>query len=185
VHRSARLALPSTALPSLVLTFLLVAATGGCASAEHPGSSSASLSTNSDADQAPLSMGSGPDDADESAPPPPGPASQDAASTAAAVAVALQTMTAFARPTVDAGTWFVELEPLLTPAARTAFYGTDPDEVPAHAVTGPGRPETTPSAYLATVTVPTDVGDYRLLLSREDGAAGWLVETITPPDGVR
>jgi hypothetical protein len=120
-----------------------------------------------------------------SAPPAPLPPTQDATSSAAAVDLAQRAMTAFARPTVDAETWLTELSPLLTPGARSAYVGTDPDEVPAHAVTGPGRAENSPSAFLAHVVVPTDVGDYRLLLSREGGDAGWLVETITAPDGVR
>ncbi|MFQ1004393.1 hypothetical protein [Modestobacter sp. SSW1-42] len=120
-----------------------------------------------------------------SAPPAPVLPTQDATSSAAAVDLAQRAMTAFARPTVDPDTWLTELSPLLSPTARSAFVGTDPDEVPAHAVTGPGRAEDSPSAFLAYVVVPTDVGDYRLLLSRESGDAGWLVETITAPDGVR
>jgi hypothetical protein len=120
-----------------------------------------------------------------SAPPAPVPPTQDAASSAAAVDLAHRAMAAFARPTVDPDTWFTDLAPLLTPAGRSAYVGTDPAEVPAHAVTGPGLTEESPSVFLAYVVVPTDVGDYRLLLSRESGTAGWLVETITAPDGVR
>ena len=134
------------------------------------------------------SVPAGPNDADESPQPAPEAATQDDTSTAAAVDLAQRAMTAFARPTVAADTWFNDLAPLMTPEARSAYYGTDPAEVPAHAVTGPARAETSPSAYssayLAYVTVPTDVGDYRVLLSREGGDAGWLVETLTPPDGV-
>jgi hypothetical protein len=111
--------------------------------------------------------------------------SQDATSSTAAVNLAQRAMTAFARPTIDAETWYIELAPLLTPAARSAYTGTDPAEVPAHAVTGPGRTEDSPSAFLSYVVVPTDVGDYRLLLSREGGDSGWLVETITAPERVR
>ena len=134
------------------------------------------------------SVAEGPNDADESPQPTPVAATQDATSSAAAVDLAQRAMTAFARPTVGVDTWFNDLAPLLTPEARSAYYGTDPAEVPAHAVTGPARAETSPSAYssayLAHVTVPTDAGDYRVLLSREGGDAGWLVETLTPPDGV-
>ena len=127
---------------------------------------------------------SGPNDAMASAPAAPGQPTQDVSSTAAAVAAAQEAMTVFARPTIDPGTWFADLAPLLTPEARSAYYGTDPANVPAHAITAPGRAEASPSAYLAHVTVPTDVGDYRVLLSRQDGSTGWLVETLTPPDGV-
>ena len=127
----------------------------------------------------------GPNDTAMSAPPAPVPPSQDALSSAAAVDLAQRAMTAFARPAIDDGQWFEELAPLLTPAARSAYTGTDPAEVPARAVTGPGRAEESPSAFLAYVVVPTDVGDYRLMLSRPAADAEWLVETITAPDGVR
>ncbi|GAB4082769.1 hypothetical protein GCU67_20305 [Modestobacter muralis] len=120
-----------------------------------------------------------------SAQPAPVPPSQDAASSVAAVDLAQRAMTAFARPTLGADPWFTELAPLLTPATRSAYTGTDPAEVPARAVTGGGRLEESTSAFLAYVVIPTDVGDYRLLLSRESGTADWLVETITAPDGVR
>ena len=103
-----------------------------------------------------------------------------ASSIAALTALSLATGSVLA-----ADPWFTELAPLLTPAARSAYTGTDPAEVPARAVTGPGRPEESTSAFLAYVVIPTDVGDYRLMLSRESGDAGWLVETISAPDGVR
>lgn len=127
----------------------------------------------------------GPNDTAMSAQPAPVPPSQDATSNAAAVDLAQRAMTAFTRPTIDDGQWFEELAPLLTPAARSAYTGTDPAEVPARAVTGGGRLEESPSAFLAYVVVPTDVGDYRLMLSRTAADAEWLVETITAPDGVR
>lgn len=133
---------------------------------------------------APTTVG-GPNDVAMSAPPAPVLPTQDATSSAAAVDLAQRAMTAFARPTLDDDQWFTDLGPLLTPAARSAYVGTDPAEVPARAVTGPGRAADSPSAFLAYVVVPTDVGDYRLLLSREGGDADWLVETITAPDGVR
>jgi hypothetical protein len=120
-----------------------------------------------------------------SAPPAPVLPTQDATSSAAAVDLAHRAMTAFARPTIDDGQWFEELAPLLTSAARSAYTGTDPAEVPARAVTGGGRLEESPSAFLAYVVVPTDVGDYRLMLSRPSADGEWLVETITAPDGVR
>jgi hypothetical protein len=129
-------------------------------------------------------MIAGPSDSGDAAASAPVQPSQDESSAAAAVDLAEQAMAAFARPTVDASTWFNELAPLLTSDSRSTYYGTDPAEVPARAVTGPGRADESPSAYLAYVTVPTDVGDYLVLLSREGGDTGWLVESLTPPDGV-
>jgi hypothetical protein len=146
--------------------------------------SGAATSTAPPAGAAPTPV-AGPNDSKMSAQPAPVAPTQDATSSTAAVNLAQRALTAFARPTVDAETWFTELAPLLTPAARSAYVGTDPAEVPAQTLTGPGRAEDSPSAFLAYVVVPTDVGDYRLLLSREGGDAGWLVETITAPDGVR
>lgn len=154
----------------------------GCEDGAVPDATTTTVATSAAA--APTTV-DGPNDAAMSAPPAPVLPTQDAASSAAAVDLAQRAMTAFARPTVDPETWLTELSSLLTPAVRSAYVGTDPDEVPAHAVTGPGRAEDSPSAFLAYVVVPTDVGDYRLLLSREGGDAGWLVETITAPDGVR
>lgn len=121
----------------------------------------------------------GPNDAEAALPPALPVPTDDAA--AAAMNVATAAMGAFARPGVDAGTWFAELAPLLTPAAQAAYTGTDPSRVPAAAVTGPPRAGDSPSAYLATVTVPTDVGDYTVLLVREGAGTPWLVERLTPP----
>lgn len=164
--------------------FLLLLTVAGCAEPALEPSSSAPTAVAEAPPTAP-SVLDGPNDAGMSSQPAPVPPTQDASSSATAVDLAQRAMTAFARPTVDAEAWFTDLAPLLTPAARSAYVGTDPAEVPAHTVTGPGRAEDSPSAFLAYVTVPTDVGDYRLLLSRESGDTGWLVETITAPDGVR
>ena len=166
------------------LTCLLLTATG-CASAEHSDSSSDPVSSSVAANSAVPSPAPGPNDTAMSAPPAPVMPTQDATSSAAAVDLAQRTMAAFARPTLGAAAWFADLAPLLTPAARSAYVGTDPAEVPVRAVTGPGVAEPSPSVFLAYVVVPTDVGVYRLLLSREGGDTGWLVETITAPDGVR
>ncbi len=89
-------------------------------------------------------------------------------------------MVAFARPDLDAEQWWAELSPLLSPAATVAYEGTDPQMVPPRAVTGPPRSAQSPSPYLATVIVPTDAGEYAVLLVREGGGAPWLVERITP-----
>lgn len=174
-----RVRLPPRIAVVIGLTVSLVC---GCGHGAVPNATSTTATTRSAVTPTTVD---GPNDAAMSAPPAPVPPTQDATSSAAAVDLAQRAMTAFARPTVDAETWLTELSPLLTPGARSAYVGTDPDEVPAHAVTGPGRAEDSPSAFLAYVVVPTDVGDYRLLLSREGGDAGWLVETITAPDGVR
>ncbi|WP_147252108.1 hypothetical protein [Blastococcus sp. TF02-09] len=103
----------------------------------------------------------------------------DAASAASALALGTAAVTAFARPDVAPARWWAELAPLLSPAATLAYEGTDPVEVPAHRVTGPAWSGVSPSSFLATVFVPTDAGDYAVLLVREGGGAPWLVERIT------
>jgi len=172
------------AATSSVIAALLLAGSAGCSG---PASTPPLSQTTSGAvsSAASPSFVEGPNDTAMTAPPAPVAPTQDAASSAAAVDVAQRAMTAFARPSLAADVWFGELAPLLTPAARAAYTGTDPAEVPTRAVTGPGRAEASPSAFLAYVVVPSDVGEYRLLLSRESGDADWLVETITAPDGVR
>lgn len=100
-----------------------------------------------------------------------------------AAAVAGQVMADFTATTRDPDAWFAALAVNLTDAAQQAHWGTDPTLVPAHAVLGvqvvPGG-----SPFLATATVTTDVGPYVLALVRADGAAPWLVDSITPPEGV-
>ena len=107
----------------------------------------------------------------------------DAASADSALAIGTAAVTAFARPDVEPARWWADLSPLLSPAAALAYEGTDPVEVPAHRVTGPAWPGVSPSSFLATVFVPTDAGDYAVLMVREGSGAPWLVERITqvPP----
>ena len=127
---------------------------------------------------------SGPNDVDAELPDPLAYPSDDTASRAAAVVAAEATMAAFLRVDLDSDSWLSGLSEHLSPAARAAYVGTDPLEVPARAITGPAVYEPSTSAYLATVVVSTDVGDYRLLLSREGQGAPWLTETLTPPDNL-
>lgn len=108
----------------------------------------------------------------------------DAASRAAAETLAGEAMASFVRVDLPADAWLDQLSPRLTGDAVSALYGTDPLEVPARQVTGPPRWDGSTSAYLATVVVPTDVGDYRLLLVQEGQGAPWLVQNISPPAGL-
>lgn len=108
----------------------------------------------------------------------------DDAARAEAVATATTAMSAFARPTLDDAIWSAELAPLLSPAAAAAYAGTDPANVPAQAVTGAATLTDDSSTYLAPVAVPTDVGAYLVLLSRQGQGSPWLVERFTPPETV-
>jgi hypothetical protein len=104
----------------------------------------------------------------------------DTTSDGAALVAGTAAMTAFARPDLSPDEWWAGLAPLLSPAATEAYLATDPAEVPAHEVTGPAWLGVTESAFLALVFVPTDAGEYAILLVREGGGAPWLVERISP-----
>lgn len=123
----------------------------------------------------------GPTDEDEELPPAEPYPTWDARARAQAVQTATEALAAFARPQVDAARWWTDLSPLLSPAAAVAYQGTDPGEVPARTVTGPAELVDERSPYLAGVQVPTDVGPYLVLLSRDGGDAPWLIERLTPP----
>lgn len=110
--------------------------------------------------------------------------SWDAASKDAAVAAGGAVMVAFARPALDYATWWAGLEPLLTPQAAQDYAWVDPANVPASAVTGSGSITDDSSAYVATVCVPTNVGDYAVVLVRVDAVSPWLASRITPPAGL-
>lgn len=110
--------------------------------------------------------------------------SWDAVSRRSATSAGEKVMTAFARPRLSEKAWWAGLEPLLSPGARTSYAAVDPSNVPANAVTGRGKLLEETSAYIARVQVPTNVGPYTVVLSRDAADAEWEGERITPPDGV-
>ncbi len=85
-------------------------------------------------------------------------------------------MADFARPaaTVTEQQWWTKVSGHLSEQAVTAYEGTDPQNVPFTAVTGPATivPSDAPSQLLAIARVPTDSGWYR-------------VEMTTTADGIR
>lgn len=105
----------------------------------------------------------------------------DEAARHAAVEAAQRVMESFARPELDEETWWSELAPLLSLTAQGDYSFVDPVAVPARAVTGPAVLVDEPSVFLAWVQVPTDAGQYEVLLSRTGDGAPWLAERITPP----
>jgi len=108
--------------------------------------------------------------------------SSDDAGRRDAQAAAAAAMQAFARHDLPTPLWWAVLAPLLSPAAVQAYQGVDPAKVPAHQVTGGAYPTgDTGTPYLARVAVPTDAGDYVVLLSRAGQGQRWLVERLTPP----
>lgn len=104
---------------------------------------------------------------------------------AAAVEAADAAMAAFARPDLEQETWWAQLSPLLTPQARTDYAYVQSSVVPASRVTSSGTITDDASAMVVHVSVPTDVGAYDVILTRQDGASPWLASRFTPPEGVR
>ena len=100
-----------------------------------------------------------------------------------AVAVATWAMADYARPGTDAALWANDFARWLTPQATADYSTVDPANIPVTRVTGPATlavDET--NGYGVTVTVPTDIGHYRLQLLRTSKDATWKVNRLTPPD---
>ena len=108
----------------------------------------------------------------------------DEDSRAAAVAKAEVLMDAFARPELNEDDWWSGLAPLLSAEARLTYSAVDPANIPARRDNGTGKLLDETSAYIAWVRVPTDVGTYAVVLSRDSATSAWQGERITPPTGV-
>ena len=107
----------------------------------------------------------------------------DEAAMVAAGRIAEDAVAAFVSDADDA-VWWTTVSPLLSPTAQQAYVGTDPAEVPGSTVLGSPVLLDAGSAYLARVLVPTDAGDYEVLLSRTEAGAPWLVERFGLPAAV-
>ncbi|WP_380169632.1 hypothetical protein [Jannaschia sp. R86511] len=115
----------------------------------------------------------------------PGPApTWDEAALIAAASSARDAVAAFTSDADDA-VWWTTVSPLLSPTAQQAYVATDPAEVPGSTVLDVSTVLDAGSAYLARVLVPTDAGDYEVLLSRTESDAPWLVERFGLPASVR
>lgn len=117
------------------------------------------------------------DHAEESDPPPV--PTWDEAAGEDAVARAEGFVRAWARPDLDATTWFSGLQGFLSPSAAEGFLWTDPAVVPATTVTGAAS-LVDGSATSATVVVPTDAGDHLVVLVHVDDQTPWQVASLSP-----
>ena len=104
------------------------------------------------------------------------------ARSAAAAATAETFMRAYARSTMAADEWRAALNPMLTETARATLQRIDPKAVTARAVTGTAVVLPSADRDARTVSVPTDDGDYTLLLRRDSNDTRWLVLAAQPPE---
>lgn len=102
-----------------------------------------------------------------------------------AVLAAETFLRAFARPspTADVRLWWAHVGSLMTPHARLDYEGIDPARIPYTQLTGPGliqpQPHEADSHLQTTVRIPTDAGDYLVVLQHPP--AGWLVTRVIGP----
>jgi hypothetical protein len=104
----------------------------------------------------------------------------EATSQAAAIAAAEKAVAAFGRPDLPYQQWIDGLYPLMSQAGAAAYEGTDPQNVPVHQITGPGRILEGSTDVALIVEVPTDAGPYNVSLSRSITDAAWLADRIRP-----
>lgn len=106
----------------------------------------------------------------------------DDASRAAAITHADAVMVAFAQPTLAYEAWWAQLSPLMSPEGQEKYSAVDPANIPVSQVLGSGMSVDEFTPYIARIAIPTDVGTYVVVLSRESAdPASWRGETITPP----
>lgn len=163
-----------------IAPLVLVLALAGCVGSNDQPAPAASPTRSSAPPTAPNPVNPSPPFDDETVAPVPE-AAEDSQS--AAVTAAERAVTAFARPDLSYEEWIAGLYPHLTQTGAAAYEDTDPANVPAREVTGPGTilPASTEVALI--VQIPTDAGLYNVSLSRPGADAPWLADRIRPADG--
>ena len=99
----------------------------------------------------------------------------------AGIEAAQKALSVFLQRDLPYETWWAQLKPLLTEQAVVAYEYTDPTSVPATSISGTPMVSAAPSATEMNVLVPTDVGQYLVVLYRQNTRAGWAVDRLTPP----
>lgn len=124
------------------------------------------------------------DDETGEAPDPYEPPAWDDAARADAIAAADALVTAYTAPIADERAWWEGVAPLLSRVAQTDYQYVDPANVPDATLTGGSTSTDESVAGIARVDVPTSVGTWQIVLSRQTLADPWLGEQITPPEGI-
>jgi hypothetical protein len=94
---------------------------------------------------------------------------------------------AFAHRGLPYDTWWAQLRPLLSDAARAVYVYDDPRNLPAMSLTGKIRVAAKAPAepkYTAEVIVPTDKGAFALDLERHTLRSRWLLYALEFPRAV-
>jgi hypothetical protein len=152
---------------ALVVALVLVPGISACTSPDSPETPSPGISTARSTDTAS-----------------PVPDTMDDAGADEAADVALGAMEAFVQNELPYDQWWEGFSRYLDGDALVAYEYTDPALVPATSVTGEARVSAAPDATQITVLVPTDVGQYQVLLNRQAVGGEWTVSRLTPPEGV-
>lgn len=100
-----------------------------------------------------------------------------------AIVAATKVMQTFAQPQLSANKWWAQMLPLLSQQGGVAYEGTDPSQIPAHQVTGPGTVLPSSTEVSLIVQLPTDAGLYNITLTRPGASAPWLADRIRPAQG--
>lgn len=100
----------------------------------------------------------------------------------AGTATAQAALKAFLQRDLPYDSWWAQLKPMLTQGAVFAYEYTDPQSVPATTITGEPLVSAAPSATQMNVLIATGVGQYMIVLYRENARAGWAVDRLTPPE---
>lgn len=114
------------------------------------------------------------------APPP----TWDAAAEQDALAVAEQTLAAQLDTDRHEDQWWADWSQHLSPTALDLYQLVPPEAIAPATITGPPELDDASEPAIALVDIPTDLGTYRLALTRHESGDPWLVETITPPEGL-
>ena len=99
-----------------------------------------------------------------------------------AIAEAESVMRLYATPdSPSAYAWHQSVDSHLTPRAKEALANVHPQYIPAHKLTGQAALDPDRSnPYQIWSTVPTDAGDYRILLIRSGAGQKWKADIIEP-----
>lgn len=109
-------------------------------------------------------------------------AAPTAVDAAAATALAESFMRGYVRKDLEQAAWFAGIRDMLTDQARAGYSFSVPRTITA-TTTAPASAVIPAEDGTITVTVPTDAGDYQVLIV--DGAGHWQVARAIPPADIR